>query len=203
MGKLYYIMGKSATGKDHIYRALAGDTTLGLSPLVLYTTRPKRRGETDGKEYHFVDEERLDALRDSDKVLEERVYQTVEGPWHYATVDDGQMDLSTGSYLAIGTLDSYTKLRAHYGDSLVPLYVETDDETRLLRAIKREKKQPSPNYAELCRRFLADTDDFSDDKLADAGIKRRFLNNATLDGCIEEIRDCILRDLAGCDKTSP
>ena len=55
MGKIYYIMGKSATGKDHIYRALLKDETLGLAPLILFTTRPMRRGETDGREYHFID----------------------------------------------------------------------------------------------------------------------------------------------------
>ena len=47
MGKIFYIMGKSASGKDHIYEALLRNSELGLSPLVLYTTRPIRKNEAE------------------------------------------------------------------------------------------------------------------------------------------------------------
>ena len=53
MGKIFYIMGKSATGKDHLYEALAGREELRLNPIVLYTTRPIRSGEQNGREYFF------------------------------------------------------------------------------------------------------------------------------------------------------
>ena len=59
MGKIYYLMGKSASGKDHIYEHLLKETSFDLKPLVLYTTRPIRSGEQDGREYFFVDEARL------------------------------------------------------------------------------------------------------------------------------------------------
>ena len=36
--------------------------------------------------------------------------------------------------------------------------------------------QESPKYEELCRRFLADAKDFSEEKLNEAGITRRFVN---------------------------
>lgn len=42
MGKIYYLMGKSASGKDHIYEHLIQETALDLKPFVLYTTRPIR-----------------------------------------------------------------------------------------------------------------------------------------------------------------
>ena len=42
MGKIYYLMGKSASGKDHIYENLIQETALDLKPFVLYTTRPIR-----------------------------------------------------------------------------------------------------------------------------------------------------------------
>lgn len=45
MGKIFYIMGKSASGKDRIYSILSKDESLGLKRLVLYTTRPIRAGE--------------------------------------------------------------------------------------------------------------------------------------------------------------
>ena len=40
MGKIFYIMGKSSSGKDSIYRQLEGNQELGLKRLVIYTTRP-------------------------------------------------------------------------------------------------------------------------------------------------------------------
>ena len=83
MGKIYYLMGKSASGKDHIYEHLIQETALDLKPFVLYTTRPIRSGEQDGREYFFVDEKRLSELREAGKIIEERMYSTVQGPWYY------------------------------------------------------------------------------------------------------------------------
>ena len=37
MGKIFYIMGKSASGKDRIYSLLAAHKELNLKTLVLYT----------------------------------------------------------------------------------------------------------------------------------------------------------------------
>ena len=48
MGYLYVLMGKSATGKDSIYRRLLGDVGLGLRKFVIYTTRPMRIREVNG-----------------------------------------------------------------------------------------------------------------------------------------------------------
>lgn len=59
MGKIFYVMGKSSSGKDTIFRELMKDETLGLQEIVLYTTRPIRAGEKDGVDYHFVDDEVL------------------------------------------------------------------------------------------------------------------------------------------------
>ena len=57
MGKLFYIMGKSASGKDHIYTALLSQEHLSLKRLVLYTTRPQRDGEEEGREKRREGEE--------------------------------------------------------------------------------------------------------------------------------------------------
>ena len=92
MGKIYYLMGKSASGKDHIYENLIQETALDLKPFVLYTTRPIRSGEQDGREYFFVDEKRLSELREAGKIIEERMYSTVQGPWYYFTADEGQIE---------------------------------------------------------------------------------------------------------------
>ncbi len=186
MARLYVLMGKSASGKDTIYRRLLEDMQLKLKPVVPYTTRPIRSGEEDGREYYFVGEARLRELEAEGRVVEHRVYQTVYGAWHYFTVDDGQIALSGAQdYLMIDTLAGYLQLREYFGaEHVVPLYVEVEDGLRLARAVERERGQQQPKYAELCRRFLADEEDFAPDKLAQAGVLVRYPN--------EDLEECIV-----------
>lgn len=82
-------MGKSASGKDHIYARLAAHEGLGLKKLVLYTTRPIRAEEENGKQYYFVDDKKLEEFRSSGNLIEARAYHTVYGIWNYFTADDG------------------------------------------------------------------------------------------------------------------
>lgn len=185
MSKIFYLMGKSASGKDTIYKKIK-DQMPELRTIVIYTTRPIREGEKDGVEYHFSDDKRLEELQKAGKVIELREYNTVHGVWKYFTVDDGQFD-AVGDLLAIGTLESYLKLRDYFGEEkMVPFYIEVDDGIRLERALSRERKQQEPKYEELCRRFLADAIDFSSEKLAEAGITKKY-PNIDMDKCIEEI----------------
>lgn len=187
MNKIFYIMGKSASGKDSVYRYLLEQSGLSLRKLMLYTTRPIRTEEEDGKEYYFVDEQRFQQLQKQGRVLESRTYQTAYGPWIYFTADDAAVDLASCSYLGIGTLESYEKLRGYYGESaLCPIYIEVEDGERLRRALLREQQEACPRYQEMCRRFLADSEDFSEKKIKEAGIARRFAN-VDFTACIREI----------------
>lgn len=192
MYKLFCIMGKSASGKDTVYRRLLETETLGLRKVVPYTTRPMRAGEEDGVDYHFADTEGYQQMVKKGLVIESRTYHTHQGDWTYFTADDGQIDLQTGSSLLVGTLEVYTKLQEHFGaEMVVPLYIEVEDGDRLIRAIMREKRQKKPDYEELCRRFLADARDFSGEKLALAGISKRY-DNQDLETCLQALcRDII------------
>ena len=187
MGKIFYIMGKSSSGKDTIYKRLAAQEEPELQKLVIYTTRPIRNGEVNGREYYFTDEKKLEEFRNKGALIEARTYQTVYGPWTYFTADDGQIGTSGKDYLGIGTLESYVKLKEYYGEKVMcPLYIQVEDGERLERAIRREKEQEKPKYEEMCRRFLADQEDFSEEKILKAGIDKRFENH-NLDKCVEEI----------------
>jgi guanylate kinase len=187
MGRIFYIMGKSSSGKDTIYKMLIEDKSLDLKRIVPYTTRPIRSGEEDGVEYHFTDEEGMNKLFDDNKIIECRTYNTVYGAWHYFTAKDEQIDLTNNNYLIIGTLQSYVNTRDYFGtDKVIPIYIDLDDGERLSRAIERERKQHEPKYEELCRRYLADAADFSEDNLNNAGITRYFENN-NLEECFREI----------------
>lgn len=195
MGKLIYLIGKSSSGKDTIYRELLNSPEVKLKKVVLYTTRPIRDKEKDGVQYHFVDDKRFHELVHEGKVIEDRVYHTYYGLWRYFTVDDGLINLDKHSYLIIGTLESFIKTADYYGRrNVLPVYLEVDDGIRLQRAINREMMQENPKYEEMCRRFLADSEDFSNEKLKEAGITRRF-NNENLKECLEEIKEYLLENM--------
>ncbi len=186
MGKIFCIIGKSATGKDTIYENLLADNDLQVKRIIPYTTRPIRDGEVEGREYHFITMEDVDRLEQEGRIVEVRQYNTVYGPWKYLTVNDGAIDLESGNYLIIQTLEGYVKIRDYYGaDKVCPIYIEVEDGDRLMRAIFREKQQDVPKYEEMCRRFLADAKDFSEENIKEAGITLRFINHALVEAITE------------------
>lgn len=200
MGKIFVVMGKTSSGKDTVYKRVL-DTLIKnqgeqlLKTVTIYTTRPMRPGETNGVEYFFATEEELQSLREQGKVIEERCFHTVHGPWYYFTVNDGQIDLKNHSYLMINTLAGFEMIRSYYKeaaleakgeDVVIPIYIEADPKDRLIRYINRESLQKNPNYKEVCRRFLADEEDFAEEELARLGITKRYFNQ-DLEECCNEI----------------
>lgn len=193
MGKIFIITGKSATGKDTIFKQLLEE--LKLTTIVSYTTRPIRNGEVSGVEYHFIDDQELEKLKKEGKIIEQRSYHTVCGLWHYLTVNDGQFDDESKDYAIVGTLEQYSQIRDYFGkERVIPIYIEVDGADRLIRSVLREKQQEEPKYAEICRRFLADEADFSEENIEMLGIKKRYYNN-DLTTCVQEIVGDIKRIL--------
>lgn len=187
MGKIICLMGKSSTGKDTIFKKLLENKELQLRNIVPYTTRPIRSGEVDGVEYFFTDEAGYKKFRAEGKIIEARAYETYHGIWRYFTADDGQIQEDGPDCIMIGTLEAYVQLCAYFGEErLLPVLIQLDDGVRLQRALHREMGQDNPKYEEMCRRFLADSVDFSEEKIAEAGIKRCFEND-DLDRCLNEI----------------
>ena len=180
MTYIFCVIGKSSTGKDTVFDLLLNDETLSLQKIVTYTTRPIRAGEEDGREYYFVDEGEEERLSLDGKIIEKRSYDTVYGKWDYFTVDDGQIEVSedrSKSYIVIATLESFSKLRDFYKNAtVVPIYIYVEDGIRLQRALDREKSQKVHRYDEMCRRYLGDMKDFSDEKLKECGIEHYFEN---------------------------
>lgn len=197
MPEIAFIIGKSASGKDKIYKSIAETGEFNLKTVTMYTTRPMRAGEEDGKEYYFVDNDTVKKMESEQKIIEMRCYDTVYGVWKYFTADDGQINLSSGDkYIIIGTLEAYERFCAHYGrEHILPIYIEVDDGIRLQRALNREMKQENPKYDEMCRRFLADSKDFSEENIKKAGITKRFYNNGELEDCIKEVKQAIYENL--------
>jgi guanylate kinase len=191
MARIFIVMGKSSTGKDTIYKKLLESDELQLKTVVMYTTRPIRKSEEDGVEYRFVDEGTLLGLQKQNKIIEHRSYDTIHGTWHYFTVNDGQINLEEANYLMMGTLETYAQIKEYFGkDRVVPIYLEVEDGVRLMRAMKREQKQEQPKYAEMCRRFLADDEDFSSENLQKNGIVKIY-QNMDINICLYEVMDDI------------
>lgn len=188
--KILYIMGKSSSGKDTIYNILK--QKLDVNTYVMYTTRPMREDEVDGETYIFISQDEMQQYIEGKKeykVIESRTYQTIHGPWTYATIKDNQFEIEN-DMLMLGTLESYIKVKKFFENDkniqLVPIYIEVPDNVRLKRAIEREERQKEPKFIELCRRFIADSDDFSEENLEKAKIVKRF-QNINLEDCIGQI----------------
>ncbi|MGL5575098.1 MAG: guanylate kinase [Sarcina sp.] len=192
MGKIFCIIGKSSSGKDTIFKLLIDECVQELKEVVSYTTRPIRTNETHGVEYFFINKEQLEEWTSKEKVIEVRCYNTAHGDWYYSTIDDGQIDLDANkNYVIISTLESFVGVREYYGkENVLPIYIEIDDGLRLQRALDREREQSQPKYEELCRRFIADSIDFSEDNLKAAGVTRKF-ENYNLDKVLDEIKEFI------------
>lgn len=187
MGKLFCLIGPSSSGKDTIYKKIMQVRGSVLEKVIPYTTRPIRDGEKDGIQYYFKDENSFQKMKSSGGIIEDREYSSYYGIWRYFTADDGQIDLRCHSYLIIATIQSFRKFKDYFGnDNVLPLYISLDPGIRLQRALDREKDQESPMYEEMCRRFIADSSDFCEENIIEAGIKKSF-DNIDLDHCVNEI----------------
>ena len=193
--KIFYIMGKSASGKDTIFQKLMYELqyrkdipegSAQYKPILMSTTRPMRSGESNGKEYNFVNYDWFLQLSHSNQVAEYRDYSTVHGTWTYFT-PWSELDVSKYNRIGIGTLESYMQLKSKLKDKIVPIYIYTDDVTRFTRAFYRELKGKQ-DFTELCRRYLSDNDDYSIGKIAAANIQLMFNNsNSDITKCVDSI----------------
>jgi guanylate kinase len=69
-GLLIILSGPSGVGKGTIRKRIMEDESLQLSYSVSMTTRSKRTGEIDGKDYFFVDSTTFQSAIDQDNLLE-------------------------------------------------------------------------------------------------------------------------------------
>lgn len=141
-------IGATAAGKDTIMRCVAVMTNLPI--LVSHTTRPMRVGETDGVEYHFVDNETFDGIR----MIEKRTYMTAgtDVPWQYGLSEaegkeHGLLVLDWNGFL------EFREWREKMGyDVPEAVFVDVDKST----SRERQKKRGDFHEAEFERRWESD-----------------------------------------------
>lgn len=164
MNNIYCIIGKSGTGKDTVVSELLKDSQLKASELVPYTTRPRREGEKEGVNYHFVTKQQLDKMQADGEIIERRSYNTVHGEWIYFTASTNIEN--DKNYIVITTQKALDGFFNYFGeDRIHVIYLYLNDRVRLERCISRESQQETPNYAEVCRRYLADENDFDEEQV--------------------------------------
>ncbi|KIA81702.1 guanylate kinase [Chromobacterium amazonense] len=93
IGNIYIVVAPSGAGKTSLVAALLqAEPSVELS--ISYSTRPARKGEIDGKHYHFVDKATFDAMIDRGDFLEyAEVYGNYYGtsaPWIRSRLEVGQ-----------------------------------------------------------------------------------------------------------------
>lgn len=179
------MIGKSASGKDTLFKQILSNKRPNLIPVTPYTTRPKRTDEKSGVDYHFVTEEQLMYFESENRVIEKRQYHTTQGLWRYFTL---KFNIENdNNYILITTLEGALSIAEQYGSDMVHVvYLVADDKTRLLRCIDRESRQILPDYVEVCRRFIADQKDFSDEKIRLLKNVHRIDTSLSLEDCLKK-----------------
>jgi len=159
MGKIFCLIGKSGVGKNALYERIVDDTDLNITPIIPYTTRPKRKDEKDGNQYHFVSTSYMQNLDSKNEIIERREYLTTKGIWHYFTKKF--TNVVDKNYIIITTPSAIANFLEEFGSEYIAIVLlKADDKTRLERSIARESTEKNPNYSEVCRRYLADEKDF-------------------------------------------
>lgn len=151
MYNIIALMGEAGSGKDRTMQAvLAADPT--LHEIVSCTTRPMRQGEAHGVNYFYYTPEQF-----GQKVLDGEMLEcTVFNDWFYGTSYDS---VRSDGVINIGVFNptGVESLLARPDCNVLLFWIKTNDKTRLLRQLNREK---DPNVREVIRRFQADYDDF-------------------------------------------
>ena len=169
--KYVYIIGKSCTGKDtiyHIFQKICSEynyTDIDFS--VPITTRPKRDGETDGIDYHFVTEKQFKDDVLNNKYASHHAYNVADNQtWFYA---NPQIDLSKSVHVKIATLETineelYNKINTN--DEVYIFDIVLPNEILADRIYNRALNQGNTNWKEIIRRTIADAEDYSDVKIS-------------------------------------
>ncbi|MDD3452985.1 MAG: guanylate kinase [Bacilli bacterium] len=198
MAKIIQILGPSSSGKDTLknYILIKNEFfRFNIKDIVLYTTRPPRTGEIEGQTYYFVDDKKMLQLIEEKKVIEKRSYNTEHGIWHYFTCSD-KINLDKYNYITANTLEAYDQYVHYYNQNdIIPIMINIEDGIRLQRALNREKCQENPKYAEMCRRFLADSIDFSLENIKKRNIQYFCNNNNDLEQSLSEIHKILIKNL--------
>ena len=113
-GVLYIVSAPSGAGKTSLVKALL-KTDPAIRLAVSYTTRAPRPGETDGRDYHFVDHSRFEAMLAEGEFLE---HAEVYGNFYGTSKGSIRRDLNAGHDILLEIdWQGAAQIKAHFPDS--------------------------------------------------------------------------------------
>ena len=159
--KILALLGYRGVGKDTILKQVLKDMD-DVKPIISTTTRPMRKGETEGVEYYFIDD--TEFFRRGTDFVEQRIYHTKvkengvekEATWRYGIE---RAELEKDDYLIV-IVDSvgYKELKNYVGNNkIVPIFISAPQEELKARALARGDLE-----AEVDRRLKDDYERFMD-----------------------------------------
>lgn len=183
MGKIFIIMGRSCSGKSSVLKSILEKEDT-LKEVIQSTSRPIRPGEVDGVTYNFVAPKDAVRVFESGSCIYSQLIKTVDEDWYYYYP---MFELCRADNLAlIGNVHCYKAFASKFGDEkVVPILITLKDRDLLMRGIERESYSSNPNYREVCRRFLSDSEDYEG-----LNIKYRVYNDS-LSACVERVLSII------------
>lgn len=148
---IFIIMGKSGAGKTSLSYEVS--KLLSIPVVVSSTSRPIREKEQEGIDYYYKTKEDMLEISKNNGFVE---YVEYNG-WLYG-VEKAEIEKMNSNCLVVVEPKGFEQFKKFFGDRVVPIYIDTPDKPRLLRSLHREA---NPNCYEICRRLIADTEDFS------------------------------------------
>ena len=161
--KRIIIIGKGSSGKNYLADILSKE--FGISLSTIYTTRNLRKGEVNGKDYHFVDTKFFNNL---DKMGEFQC--TIHRKWFYGLHKTDWLTYK----LFILTPVYLEQIPKKELDESIVIYVDTDEETIIKRLGRRRFIGCLDDQM---RRFESDKKDFNNFQNYDIRLNTNYNTN--------------------------
>ena len=191
--KIFALLGYMGVGKDTILKQVLKDMD-DVKPIISTTTRPMRKGETEGVEYYFIDD--TEFFRRGTDFVEQRIYHTKvkengvekDATWRYGIE---RAELEKDDYLIV-IVDSvgYKELKNYVGNGrIVPIFISAPQEELKARALARGDLE-----AEVDRRLKDDYERFMDFRVRT--VYHEVKNtNGRLEEAIKEVENIITKHI--------
>lgn len=158
--KLVVLVGGSASGKDSLLeKVISKDKS--IHKIVSDTSRKKREGETQGKEYNFISKDKFENNISQGAYVEHRAYNKSDEGWVHYGVNSRSINTRLNQ-IVILDYHGYKELKNHLEsigkeDMLVGIFIDCPSSIRLQRSLSREPEASDKQVEEMCRRLIDDS----------------------------------------------
>lgn len=156
--KLILLIGCMASGKDTILKEMINEGY--AEPVISHTSRPMRKGEKDGIEYHFVSAEEMLKMKENNEFIEFKSYKAANNEkWYYGVNKNSLEKGLSKNYILIVDISGMRQIKEYFKDDknmeITTIFLDVDKETRRKRAIRRDD-MTLEKVKEIERRLEAD-----------------------------------------------